>query len=80
MLLFSARLPWEVTAVMLADTIEGYKQKEQSLISEFCRCFDLPMMHKGLVNWVERQNPRKYVSLDVIMQNTIKFLIFFNIL
>ncbi|KAK9060226.1 hypothetical protein SSX86_020930 [Deinandra increscens subsp. villosa] len=53
-------LPWEVTAVMLADTIEGYKKKEQSLISELCRCFDLPMMHTGIVNWVERQHPRKF--------------------
>ncbi|KAL8241643.1 hypothetical protein R6Q59_011945 [Mikania micrantha] len=53
-------LSWDVTAVMLADTIEGYKKKEQSLISEFCRCFDLPMMHNGLVNWVKRQHPRKF--------------------
>ncbi|XP_076898066.1 D-cysteine desulfhydrase 2, mitochondrial-like [Bidens hawaiensis] len=53
-------LPWEVTAVMLADTVEGYKKKEQSLMSELCQCFDLPMMHNGLVNWVERQHPRKF--------------------
>ncbi|XP_076883065.1 D-cysteine desulfhydrase 2, mitochondrial-like [Bidens hawaiensis] len=53
-------LPWEVTAVMLADTVEGYKKKEQSLISELCQCFDLPMMHNELVNWVERQHPRKF--------------------
>ncbi|KAI3696482.1 hypothetical protein L1987_79500 [Smallanthus sonchifolius] len=60
MLLFSARLPWEITAAMLADTVEGYKQREQSLISELCQCFDLPMMRDGLVNWVERQHPRKF--------------------
>ncbi|KAF5778181.1 putative D-cysteine desulfhydrase [Helianthus annuus] len=53
-------LPWEVTAVMLADTIEGYKKKEESLISELCLSFNLPMMHNGLVNWVERQHPRKF--------------------
>ncbi|KAI3696485.1 hypothetical protein L1987_79503 [Smallanthus sonchifolius] len=53
-------LPWEITAAMLADTVEGYKKREQSLISELCQCFDLPMMRDGLVNWVERQHPRKF--------------------
>ncbi|KAI3516158.1 hypothetical protein L1887_15069 [Cichorium endivia] len=53
-------LPWEVTAVMLADTIEGYKKQEEHLISELCRCFGLPIMHKGLVHWVQRQYPRKF--------------------
>lgn len=53
-------LPWEVTAVMLADTIEGYKKQEEHLISELCRCFGLPIMHKGLVHWVQRQHPRKF--------------------
>lgn len=55
-------LPWEVTAVMLADTNEGYKKHEERLISELCRCFDLPstITHTGLVNWVERQHPRKF--------------------
>lgn len=57
----SARLPWEVTAVMLADTSEGYKKQEERLISKLCRCFDLRIKHTGLVNWVERQHPRKYV-------------------
>ncbi|KAJ9554604.1 hypothetical protein OSB04_018649 [Centaurea solstitialis] len=35
-------LPWEVTAVMLADTIEGYRKQEEHLISELCRCYDVP--------------------------------------
>ncbi|XP_071688625.1 D-cysteine desulfhydrase 2, mitochondrial [Rutidosis leptorrhynchoides] len=53
-------LPWEVTAVMLADTIEGYRKQEESLISELCRCFDLRIKHTGIVNWVERRHPRKF--------------------
>lgn len=53
-------LPWEVSAVMLADTSEGYRKQEERLISEFCRCFNLHITHKGLVNWVERQHPRKF--------------------
>ncbi|CAH9117386.1 unnamed protein product [Cuscuta europaea] len=59
------RLPWEVTAVMLADTIEGYRKKEESLISEFCLTFNFPnpdqLLRKGrdgIVHWVERLAPR----------------------
>lgn len=59
-------LPWEVTAVMLADTIDGYQKKEESLISEFRRCFTLHHGEQalsgwepGLVQWVERSFPRK---------------------
>ncbi|KVI05648.1 1-aminocyclopropane-1-carboxylate deaminase/D-cysteine desulfhydrase [Cynara cardunculus var. scolymus] len=53
-------LPWEVTAVMLADTIEGYRKQEEHLISELCRCYDVPTTRSGLVNWVERRHPRKF--------------------
>nr|GEU71542.1 D-cysteine desulfhydrase 2, mitochondrial isoform X1 [Tanacetum cinerariifolium] len=53
-------LPWEVTALMLADTSEGYKKQEERLISELCQCFDLPITHNRLVNWVDRQHPRKF--------------------
>ncbi|CAN4092524.1 unnamed protein product [Withania somnifera] len=59
-------LPWEVTAVMLADTIDGYQKKEESLICEFRRCFTLHLSEQvltgfepGLVHWVERSSPRK---------------------
>lgn len=53
-------LPWEVTAVMLADTIEGYRKQEEHLISELCRCYDVPTTPSGLVKWVERRHPRKF--------------------
>ncbi|XP_031123849.1 D-cysteine desulfhydrase 2, mitochondrial isoform X1 [Ipomoea triloba] len=59
-------LPWKVTAVMLADTIEGYRQKEKSLISEFRVSFNLPDLDqllskgRGVVHWVERSLPRKF--------------------
>ncbi|KAE8023581.1 hypothetical protein FH972_009259 [Carpinus fangiana] len=62
-------LPWEVTAVMLADTVDGYKEQEKRLISNFKRCFSfhdlvdhsLNEVHDdGIVNWVERCHPRKF--------------------
>ncbi|XP_049399553.1 D-cysteine desulfhydrase 2, mitochondrial isoform X3 [Solanum stenotomum] len=63
-------LPWEVTAVMLADTIGGYQKKEESLISEFRRCFTLHLgkqmltgLEPGLVHWVERSSPRKFGNI-----------------
>lgn len=63
-------LPWEVTAVMLADTIDGYQKKEESLISEFHRCFTLQLdeqvqtgLEGGLVHWVERSSPRKFGNI-----------------
>ncbi|TMW82596.1 hypothetical protein EJD97_005571 [Solanum chilense] len=63
-------LPWEVTAVMLADTIDGYRKKEESLISEFRRCFTLHLdeqmltgLEPGLVHWVERSSPRKFGNI-----------------
>ncbi|XP_018633770.1 D-cysteine desulfhydrase 2, mitochondrial isoform X2 [Nicotiana tomentosiformis] len=63
-------LPWEVTAVMLVDTIDGYQKKEESLISEFRRCFTLHLgeqvlsgLEPGIVQWVERSSPRKFGNI-----------------
>ncbi|XP_019249356.1 PREDICTED: D-cysteine desulfhydrase 2, mitochondrial isoform X2 [Nicotiana attenuata] len=63
-------LPWEVTAVMLADTIDGYQKKEESLISEFRKCFTLHLgeqalsgLEPGLVQWAERSSPRKFGNI-----------------
>ncbi|XP_031741182.1 D-cysteine desulfhydrase 2, mitochondrial isoform X2 [Cucumis sativus] len=60
-------LPWEVTAVMLADRIDGYKRQEKRLISEFRKHFDVPLdlgrdeeVNGGIVNWVERLRQRKF--------------------
>lgn len=60
-------LLWDVTAVMLADNVEGYRQHEKRLISDFKRQFCSPYInHKlnevnsDLVCWVERQRPRKF--------------------
>ena len=67
-MLLHVRLPWEVTAVMLADTADGYKEHEKCLISNFKRCFSfhdlvdhsLNEVHDDeIVNWVERCHPRK---------------------
>ncbi|CAK9137353.1 unnamed protein product [Ilex paraguariensis] len=62
----SLGLPWEVTPVMLADTIDGYRKQEERLISEFCRCCAFPRLDEalsqvngGIVHWVERNYPRK---------------------
>ncbi|KAJ1688328.1 hypothetical protein LUZ63_019718 [Rhynchospora breviuscula] len=60
-------LPWKVTAVMLADTIEMYREREKTLISEFERVqkLDLPIQDSSyavdrILNWVERTQPRKF--------------------
>ncbi|XP_031263883.1 D-cysteine desulfhydrase 2, mitochondrial [Pistacia vera] len=60
-------LPWEVTAVMLADTIDGYRQHEERLISEFQKIFGfllddntLNKVDGGIVHWAERCQPRKF--------------------
>ncbi|KAG6426755.1 hypothetical protein SASPL_110988 [Salvia splendens] len=68
----SLGLPWEVSAVMLADKIEGYKRKEQSLISEFLRGYT-SSPHQvlapseggngGIVQWVDRRAPRKFGNI-----------------
>ncbi|XP_015894502.1 D-cysteine desulfhydrase 2, mitochondrial [Ziziphus jujuba] len=61
------RLPWEVSAVMLAHTVDGYRQQEKRLISNFKRHFgfrfvDSPLneIDDGIVHWVERCRPRKF--------------------
>ncbi|KAL9420797.1 hypothetical protein AB3S75_038383 [Citrus x aurantiifolia] len=60
-------LPWGVTAIALADTIDGYKQQEKNLISEFKRLFGFLLKNSSLnevdgeiVHWVERCRPRKF--------------------
>ncbi|XP_077227981.1 pyridoxal-5'-phosphate-dependent enzyme family protein isoform X3 [Tasmannia lanceolata] len=60
-------LPWEVNAVMLADTIEGYKRQEKCLIFDFKRLCGLEHLDDalngvdgGIVHWVERTHPRKF--------------------
>ncbi|EYU30600.1 hypothetical protein MIMGU_mgv1a007463mg [Erythranthe guttata] len=66
----SLGLPWEVNAVMLADKIDGYKKKEQNLISEFLNSTasafgKAPIREKndGIVQWVERRVPRKFGNI-----------------
>ncbi|CAM8947615.1 unnamed protein product [Rhodiola kirilowii] len=60
-------LPWEVTAIMLADSTDGYRKKEKELISDFKQQFGLPATDSvldkidgGIVQWVERGYPRKF--------------------
>lgn len=60
-------LPWEVTAIMLADTVDGYKQQERRLVSDFKRCFGFHLIDhglnevdRGIVKWVDRCHPRKF--------------------
>lgn len=52
--------------MMLADKIEGYKRKEQNLISEFLTSYTSSAEgiapcegNGGIVQWVERRAPRK---------------------
>ncbi|XP_026379373.1 D-cysteine desulfhydrase 2, mitochondrial-like [Papaver somniferum] len=60
-------LPWEITGVMLADTIEGYRKQKKRLISDFKRFCCSQEMDQSLngdsdsiVHWVDRTNPRKF--------------------
>ncbi|XP_020098967.1 putative D-cysteine desulfhydrase 2, mitochondrial [Ananas comosus] len=60
-------LPWKVTAVMLADTVERYKEREKHLISEFKRIHQIEIPQQtssgdddGIVQWVERIHPRRF--------------------
>ena len=63
MLLIIIRLPWKVTAVMLADSYDGYKNQENRLISDFKRYAPADLrnyeLKDDLVQWVNRENPRK---------------------
>ncbi|KAL1201004.1 D-cysteine desulfhydrase 2 [Cardamine amara subsp. amara] len=61
----SLGLPWQINAIMLADTFENYKRHEDRLIAEFMRqfpasviCSSLDMNH--MIKWVDRQHPRKF--------------------
>ncbi|KAK4264985.1 hypothetical protein QN277_026096 [Acacia crassicarpa] len=60
-------LPWVVYAVMLADTIDAYREKEERLISEFKKHFNVQYIDHNvnkedarIVHWVERSRPRKF--------------------
>ncbi|KAH9606167.1 hypothetical protein KSS87_014482 [Heliosperma pusillum] len=57
-------LPWKITAVMLADTVDGYKKQENHLISDFRRYyasdFTYNTSENELINWVDRETPRKF--------------------
>lgn len=51
---------------MLADTIDGYREQEKRLISDFKRCCALNLtdhlldkLGGDIVHWVERIHPRK---------------------
>jgi hypothetical protein len=61
------RLQWRVTAVMLADTLERYKEREKFLIfnfkrlrNEFYHGIAEDDSHDSLVHWVDRFSPRRY--------------------
>lgn len=56
------RLPWKVTGVILADTVEGYEAHKHQLISTFCEHHSLHLdeaLHLP-VSWKERWKPRKF--------------------
>ncbi|KAJ9176280.1 hypothetical protein P3X46_011612 [Hevea brasiliensis] len=60
-------LPWQVNAVILADTIDAYKQKEKALISDFRTQFGFHLIDHcinevkgGVVHWEERSRRRKF--------------------
>ncbi|KAL6614680.1 hypothetical protein ACP70R_036950 [Stipagrostis hirtigluma subsp. patula] len=66
-LALGAGLQWKVTAVMLADTLERYREREKSLTSDFKRlCHDVyhgmaeDDTDNSLVHWVERLSPRRF--------------------
>ncbi|WCJ38607.1 Pyridoxal-5'-phosphate-dependent enzyme family protein [Euphorbia peplus] len=60
-------LPWEITAIILADPVDSYIEKEKHLISSFKKQFDFHLtdhcvneLDGGLVRWVERSRRRKF--------------------
>lgn len=62
--------PWEVSAVMLADTLERYRKREECLISEFCKICNSAAVdlnfdgaNDKLVQWVHRKSPRKFGNI-----------------
>ncbi|KFK33553.1 hypothetical protein AALP_AA5G028500 [Arabis alpina] len=58
----SLGLPWEINAVMLADTVENYKRHENRLIAEFTSQFLTSSFCNRLdmIKWIDRQQPRKF--------------------
>uniref|UniRef100_A0A1J3HGZ4 D-cysteine desulfhydrase 2, mitochondrial n=1 Tax=Noccaea caerulescens TaxID=107243 RepID=A0A1J3HGZ4_NOCCA len=59
----SLGLPWEINAVMLADTLENYKRHEERLIAEFTRQFLASIVCSSsldMIKWVDRQRARKF--------------------
>lgn len=59
---------------MLADTIDAYRQREKSLISDFRTRFGFHLIdhclnevNGGVIDWVERQHPRKYVIASLFI-------------
>ncbi|XP_039848640.1 putative D-cysteine desulfhydrase 2, mitochondrial isoform X2 [Panicum virgatum] len=65
-------LQWRVTAIMLADTLERYRQQEKSLVSDFGKVY--PGLfhrmvendtHGSLVQWVERSSPRSGILIVI---------------
>ena len=65
-MLLADRLPWKIVAVMLAETIDGYKRKENVLIKDFNRIFcpehtesSFNDVHDGIVCWNDRVRPRR---------------------
>lgn len=55
-------LPWKVTAVMLADSVENYEKHQLRLVADFCTKF-CSSPAEGLVlplRWEQRINPRKF--------------------
>lgn len=57
-------LPWKVTSVMLADTVDRYTAQEQKLISDFKKHYASDIidafLEDELVEWVDRASPRKF--------------------
>ncbi|XVE92282.1 hypothetical protein REPUB_Repub01dG0083400 [Reevesia pubescens] len=63
-------LPWKSTAVMLADTIDAYREQVRLLISEFKRQFyflpdsyELNGADDGILHWVDLCHPRKFCNI-----------------
>jgi hypothetical protein len=74
------RLQWRVTAVMLADTLERYKEQEKFLIfnfkrlrNEFYHGIAEDDSHDSLVHWVDRFSPRRYFFCQMLCLHTVFF-------
>ncbi|KAK6922318.1 Pyridoxal-phosphate dependent enzyme [Dillenia turbinata] len=63
-------LPWEIIAVMLAGSIDGYRMQERRLMNEIIKCSSCHLIDQvlnrvegGVVQWVERNCPRKFGNI-----------------